>query len=457
MKVTSDTLSRLSGRVTRWGFFVLAVVLGSTVLISAITSYVGTEAALDTVIRGQAVGLNRQLRQTLFEYQEQYQSRPTNELLEEFIEEHADEGVRYAALMGPQYSVMAEAGASTGPKPRPQDDVRVIGDRVQAWGGPRNLPPRPEGKRPPWGKGPPPWDMKGPPHGGPPPPGFGPNGKFRRPPPLPTMIEFIPHASNDLQSRITRDLLVGIIVGLALILAAVIFWRLSLRAQAVEAHLAEQRHLAALGEMSAVLAHEIRNPLAALKGHAQLLAEKVEGDAMLERKTARIVDASQRLETLTHSLLDFARISQVKRRAVDPTAILRRCADACSAPVELDTEHAPSTWALDETRIEQVLTNLLDNAAQASSMAGPDTPVRARILTQHRRLVFEIRDHGPGVPPEESERIFEPFHTTRTRGTGLGLAVTQRIVELHGGTIELRSPSGGGACFRVDLPAHDPT
>jgi len=450
MKVTSDTLSRLSGRVTRWGFFVLAVVLGSTLVVSAITSYVGTEAALDTVIRGQAGGLNRRLHTMLLEYQEQHHRRPTVDLLEEFIEEHADEGVLYVALMRPQHGVLVESGVSLGPNPRPPEDMRVIGERVQAWGGPRNLPGRPQGKGPPR-KGP---RGKAPGPNGPP---GGPPDDFRRPPPLSTMIEFIPQAAVELRARITRDLLVGIIVGLALILAAVIFWRLSLRAQAVESHLAEQRHLAALGEMSAVLAHEIRNPLAALKGHAQLLAEKVEGDPALERKTARIVDASQRLETLTHSLLDFARISQVKRIAVDPTAVLRRCADACSAPVELDTEHAPSTWALDETRIEQVLNNLLDNAAQASSMAGPETPVRARILTQRRRLVFEIRDHGPGVPPEESERIFEPFHTTRTRGTGLGLAVTQRIVELHGGTIELRSPPEGGACFHIELPPHDLT
>ena len=95
-----------------------------------------------------------------------------------------------------------------------------------------------------------------------------------------------------------------------------------------------------------------------------------------------------------------------------------------------------------------MLGNLLDNAAQAA----PEATVHARVHGDARRLVFEIRDHGPGVPPEERARIFEPFHTTRTRGTGLGLAVTQRIVEQHGGTIEVLDAPGGGACFRVTLP-----
>jgi len=237
-----------------------------------------------------------------------------------------------------------------------------------------------------------------------------------------------------------------------LMLGAAVFWRLSRRAQVAMARLATQRHLAALGEMSAVLAHEIRNPLASLKGHAQLLAERVEGQAALERKVGRIVDETQRLELLTLGLLDFARTGGIERSEVDPAALLRRRAEGCASLVEVDDAQAPSSWRLDGPKLEQVLDNLLDNARQA---AEADVPIEAKVYSRGHSLVFEVRDHGPGVPDDQRERIFDPFHTTRTRGTGLGLAVSRRIVELHGGTIEVLDAEGGGACFRVTLPQGD--
>jgi len=144
-----------------------------------------------------------------------------------------------------------------------------------------------------------------------------------------------------------------------------------------------------------------------------------------------------------------ARTGRLELGEVDPAALLRRCADACaSAPVEVEAAGAPPRWRLDAPKLERVLGNLLDNAAQAA----PGKAVVARVHGDDRRLVFEVRDRGPGVVPEERARIFEPFHTTRTRGTGLGLAVTKRIVEQHGGTIEVLDAPGGGACFRVTLP-----
>jgi two-component system sensor histidine kinase HydH len=96
-----------------------------------------------------------------------------------------------------------------------------------------------------------------------------------------------------------------------------------------------------------------------------------------------------------------------------------------------------------------VLINLLDNAL---AVTPDDRKVRASVLEDGRDLVFSVRDHGPGVPESERVRIFEPFHTTKVRGTGLGLAVARRIVELHGGSIEVDDAPGGGALFRVRLP-----
>lgn len=424
-----------SDRIARWGFFAVALVLGTALLVSSITSYVGARTLLDTVIRGQAEGLHHALRSHLEETRRH--GPPRDEELAAFIEEHADEGIRYVALMGPDGVPLAAAGTSTDPRPLRPGELRVIGDHVQisfALGPPGDGPP---GKGPPGqGKGLGPLDELGP----------------RRPPPM--MMELRPEAALALLARARRDLGVGVTVAVALMLAAAVFWRLSRRAQAVEARLGQQRHLAALGEMSAVLAHEIRNPLASLKGHAQLLAERVEGDPALARKVARIVDESQRLETLTHGLLDFARTGRLQLAEADPAALLRRCADAYTqgpspAPtVTVQAQGAPARWSLDAPKLERVIGNLLDNAAQAA----PDTAVEARVYGDDRRLVFEVRDHGPGVPLEDRARIFEPFHTTRTRGTGLGLAVAQRIVEQHGGTLEALDAPGGGACFRITLP-----
>lgn len=435
-----------SDRVARWGFFVVALVLGTALLVSSITSWLGARTLLDTVIRGQAEDLHHALRRHLEDGPRP--GPPRDEELERFIEEHTDEGVRYVAVMGPGEAPLAVAGTTTNPRPLRPGEVRVLGDLVQVAFG---LPPPDDKKGPDFKKG---LDDKGFDDKGFDGKGPGP----RRPPPM--VIEFRPEAALALRARARRDLGVGVTVAVALMLAAAVFWRLSRRAQAVEARLGQERHLAALGEMSAVLAHEIRNPLASLKGHAQLLSERVEDDPALARKVARIVDEATRLEALTHGLLDFARTGRLELSEVDPAALLRRCADASTHPdIEVEAAGAPARFRLDAPKLERVLGNLLDNAAQAA----PEATVHARVHGDARRLVLEIRDHGPGVPPEERARIFEPFHTTRTRGTGLGLAVAQRIVEQHGGTIEVLDAPGGGACFRVTLPpnptaaaAHDP-
>lgn len=417
-----------SDRVARWGFFVVALVLGTALLVSSLTSWLGARTLLDTVIRGQAEDLHHALRRHLEEGPRP--GPPRDEELERFIEAHTEEGVRYVAVMGPDDVPLAVAGTTTDPRPLRPGEVRVLGDLVQVAFG---LLPPDDKKGLDW-KGFD--DKKGP----------GP----RRPPPM--VLEFRPEAALALRARARRDLGVGVTVAVALMIAAAVFWRLSRRAQASEARLGQERHLAALGEMSAVLAHEIRNPLASLKGHAQLLSERVDGDPALVRKVARIVDEATRLEALTHGLLDFARTGRLELAEIDPAALLRRCADASShhgAAIEVEATGAPARFRLDAQKLERVLGNLLDNAAQAA----PEATVHARVHGDARRLVFEVRDHGPGVPPEERARIFEPFHTTRTRGTGLGLAVAQRIVEQHGGTIEVLDAPGGGACLRVTLPA----
>jgi two-component system, NtrC family, sensor histidine kinase HydH len=204
-----------------------------------------------------------------------------------------------------------------------------------------------------------------------------------------------------------------------------------------------------------VLAHEIRNPLAALKGHAQLLAEQV-AEPQVASRVDRVVKEAVRLEQLTNDLLEFARSGVIHVGPANPGELLQRAARATDpARVEITAAGAPDTVELDAARIEQVLINLIDNALAVSP---PGRKVQVAASAQREGLLLTVRDHGPGVAPAERARIFEPFHTTKTRGTGLGLAVASRIVELHGGRIDVvdAADGDGGALFRVFLPPRPP-
>jgi two-component system sensor histidine kinase HydH len=263
------------------------------------------------------------------------------------------------------------------------------------------------------------------------------------------VIEFEPIASFELQRRALAGLWLASGAAALLATAALVLWQIGRRAERMQGELARQKHLATLGAMSAVLAHELRNPLASLKGHAQLLAEKVE-DPKTGARVQRVVDEALRLESLMNDLLEFVRSGAVHPTASSPLEVLNAAVGTTKPErIEVAAAGAPERWSLDGARMQQVLINLLDNALAVT----PDgAKVSASVAADGGELVYAVRDHGPGVPVPERARIFEPFHTTKIRGTGLGLAVARRIVELHGGRIEVDDAPGGGALFRVRLP-----
>lgn len=271
----------------------------------------------------------------------------------------------------------------------------------------------------------------------------------------PILIEFEPLMRRDLEHGALRSLGAGGAASLALVLVALGLWRFSLREERMKAAMERDRRLASLGEMAAVLAHEIRNPLASMKGHAQLLAERLGPDTPERRKADRVVGEAVRLEDLTADLLSFVRSRQIERRQVDPRQVLDAAAgDVGNGRVEIEAEGAPPSWSLDPGLLQQALANLLRNALQAS----PDGAAATAVLAaDNGSLVFRVRDRGEGVPDADRERIFEPFYTTRTRGTGLGLAVARRIVGLHGGTITAANHPDGGAVFEVRIPGSQGT
>jgi len=229
--------------------------------------------------------------------------------------------------------------------------------------------------------------------------------------------------------------------------------------------------LAVVGEMSAGLAHEIRNPLGSIKAAAQILAEDPPPDS---RELVEIlVEESNRLNRVVTDFLEYSRPRPAEQAQADVSAVLRRCVQMLAAEfgdgLEIDAAAGEALPAVpvDPDRLLRVFLNLGLNAAQAMNGKG-----RLEIVTAVRRdsgstlpgrpaagahrLAIRFRDHGPGIPPEVVPRIFIPFFTTRERGTGLGLALSQRIVEDAGGTIEVHSEPGRGSDFTVVLPAVDP-
>jgi two-component system sensor histidine kinase HydH len=204
--------------------------------------------------------------------------------------------------------------------------------------------------------------------------------------------------------------------------------------------------------MGAVLGHEIRNPLASLKGHAQLLSESLHEHDESQAKVERIVADAVRLEELTSNLLEFVRSGDLHCEQVDVADLVRSAMDAVDRErFQLRVADGSTTARVDPARLTQTLINLLANAEQASSERTEVT-----ILPRRSRIEITVSDRGPGIEIGQERQIFEPFHTTRVRGTGLGLAVAKRIVEAHRGSIRVENRADGGATFTVSVPRKGP-
>src|SRR5215467_2241563 len=235
----------------------------------------------------------------------------------------------------------------------------------------------------------------------------------------------------------------------------------SLKLAQEEARRAER--LAALGQLSAGLAHEIRNPLGVIKGSAEILTQKLEGaDPLAKELGGYIYTEVNRVSALVSRFLDFARPSQLDLAAADLTVAVERCLKTISeqgacAKVRIERDYAPGLRKvmLDQDLCDQVFTNLFMNACEAMGEQGGDMRVRVRAADDkdgEAGVVMEVEDSGPGVPAELKEQIFNPFVTTKKSGVGLGLAIVSKIVDAHGGSLKLIDPPHQGACFRVTFP-----
>ncbi len=412
-----------------WGLLAVAAGLAGLLVISSVSSFVGAHELSETLVRGEGEMIYNAIRSGL-------PGRRSNDAdLATVLEAERERGLRYVAILGREGRVVAAAGSpAASPLSEPEAGengvLRWLGDNLRGERAAVRLE-----------------RLMGPPQGAERrlhPPGGGPAMPPR------VVIEIEPQLARASFQRAFRDLLISLTVALAWLVASGIFYRLRRRARKAELGLTERRHLAALGEMSAVIAHEIRNPLASLKGHAQLLEEQLADNERRRGKARRIVNEAVRLEELTKSLLDFVRAGALKEGEADPRGLAIRAAEMVDAArVTVDAVDAPRGWPLDAMRMEQVLVNLLRNGLQASPASAS---VDLRVAAEEGGLVFEVADRGKGIPEEMRERLFDPFVTGRTQGTGLGLAVVHRVTERHGGNVRVRDRDGGGTIFRVWLP-----
>jgi len=223
--------------------------------------------------------------------------------------------------------------------------------------------------------------------------------------------------------------------------------------KAAEAQLMNQAALAQLGQLAAVVAHEVRNPLAGVRGTLQVLRMR----PAIDEPDRRIMDAMiERLDLLNDKVGDLLRFSRPRPPSLVPVDLNTMLADvtqsaraaAGSAAAEISFSGPALTVLADAEMLRAVLLNLLLNACQASGASSVDVTV----VAEPESCRIEIADRGPGIPAEELDRVFEAFHTTKKSGTGLGLAIVKRYIELQNGEVRLQPRPGGGTIAQVKIP-----
>ena len=211
--------------------------------------------------------------------------------------------------------------------------------------------------------------------------------------------------------------------------------------------------LVGVGRLAAALAHEIRNPLASITSVLQLLREEGKN-----RQVDLALGEAERLNRLVSEFLDTASAPAIQRMPTDLAALASAAADAFRsdprfAGTRVVVEAQAVTADVDRDRLRQVLWNLLRNAAEAMQEGGT---IYVRVTTDSAQATIEVEDHGMGILSGELPRIFDPFFTRRAGGTGLGLALVDQIVRLHGGVVAARSVPGSGTTLTLHLPLGAP-
>ncbi|HLC42557.1 MAG TPA: ATP-binding protein, partial [Methylomirabilota bacterium] len=224
----------------------------------------------------------------------------------------------------------------------------------------------------------------------------------------------------------------------------------------LRARLSESEQLAAVGELAAGVAHEIRNPLAAIVNATTLFTRE---ESLTPAERMHTLDAvkkeAKRLNTILSDFLSFARPREPKRvrgsirDTVEHVVTLLRSEQNGHVQVEVAVDPTVPSFAFDPDQLTQVLWNIALNGVEAMGGQGR---LRMDVAWKNAEAVITISDEGPGIPLEERGRVFQPFFSKKRGGTGLGLAVARRIIAAHGGSIDLESNPGRGCRFIIRLP-----
>ena len=228
--------------------------------------------------------------------------------------------------------------------------------------------------------------------------------------------------------------------------------------EALQDRVKRSEHLASLGQMAAGIAHEVRNPLGSIRGLAQYFARKFEREPDEKKYAEAIISETDRLNRVIGDLLDFARPQEPTYQACDlagiidhALALVRSDLDAKKILIEREGENDIPEFAADPDLLAQAFMNLFLNAAEAMP-GGGTLSIRCRYLADAGKIQVQIADTGEGIPPEALGKVFDPFFTLKKSGTGLGLALVHRIIDNHGGSIEVSSVPGRGTLFTIKLP-----
>ncbi|MFQ6040607.1 MAG: PAS domain-containing sensor histidine kinase [Candidatus Poribacteria bacterium] len=264
------------------------------------------------------------------------------------------------------------------------------------------------------------------------------------------------HAS--LASQVDRFLEIGLFIVVGTLIGVIVDRERKQRQKAQQAE-----RLALIGQTAATMAHEIKNPLVAIGGHAQLIKRVLDKNAtsnishqFIPEAASIITNEVERLERLVHGVLNYAKPSSLEKKEYRITDLInstlelvKHQADESGVKIITDCNCQRQSAPLDDEKIQQVLLNLLENGLAFSPKDGQ---INLKAFSDNKWMTIEVADNGPGISEEILDSVFTPFVSTRKDGTGLGLAIAERIISDHGGRIWAQNLKQGGALFGFKIP-----
>lgn len=228
----------------------------------------------------------------------------------------------------------------------------------------------------------------------------------------------------------------------------------------LERSAALNRQLAQIGELTAGVVHELRNPLSVITGMAELLSRGLNEEPKLKKRADAIQEEAFHLEKLISKFLSFAKPFDVQRSPCAPISLVARSTQLCDrlatergVTIRRDCSDTLPPIFVDQSKMAQALSNLVRNAIEAMQQGGS---VTLAATETNGAVIFRVSDTGPGIHLEEGEDLFSPFFSKKQDGTGLGLSIVHRIVLAHGGLVTFGNNEAGGAYFDVSIPTEEP-